>query len=71
MPNYLNLFRNIYKKTDKHPDLRGFIKIEEALEPGDYEVGLYEKMKDGKKSYSGTIRKQLPKPVKHWEDGND
>lgn len=70
MPNYLSVGRNFYKKTEKHPDLRGFIRIEEVLQPGEYEVGLYEKMKDDKKSWSGVIRPKLVR-VKHWEDKND
>lgn len=72
MANYLTISKNSYKKTDKHPDLRAFISINEALEPGVYEAGLFSKIsQNGNKIYNGTIKPKFDKgskPVEHWQE---
>lgn len=71
MPNYITILK-AKKTTDKHPDLNGFIKINEALAPGEYQVGLYVgTSQSGNKKYSGTIKPKFEKkesPAEHWQE---
>lgn len=72
MPNYLTLHKNTYKKSENHPDLRAIISINEALEPGTYEAGLFSKISQkGNKIYNGTIKIKVDKknePVQSFHE---
>jgi hypothetical protein len=70
MTNYISLFAPIAKPiTPNHPIRTGKIKINEKLEPGDYEFGLYEEIsKAGKKYLRGTIKEAFKKQVKPFSE---
>lgn len=69
MPNKLTIYKNNIKTNSKQPDLRGYIVIEQPLEAGKYEVGLYPQVsKNGQKYYSGIIRPRVIKTKNIYND---
>lgn len=57
MTNRITIFKNKKKLEEKHPDFNAMIKIEETLTPGEYQAGLYIKVKEGGLTYkTGTIK---------------
>lgn len=69
MPNYITLFQTKKPLTENHPVQSGKIKIEEALLPGEYEFGLYDKTSEKGNPYrSGKILPVYKKEVKPFSE---
>lgn len=69
MPNYITLFKSRKALTENHPVQSGKIKIEETLQPGEYEFGLYDKTSEKGNLYRrGTIRPVFKKEVKPFSE---
>jgi len=53
-----SIFKNDYKKEDKHPDYKGKINVEGKI----YDIGLYlNETKEGKKYFGVSIQKEYIK----------
>lgn len=69
MTNYITLFQSKKPLTSNHPIQSGRVKIEEALQPGEYEFGLYDKTsKNGIPYRSGKIMPIYKKEVEAFSE---